>query len=234
MEMNASKCIQTQLCHWLFNFDGVKIFLHDLIWEDLPALCCQCTACDLNTDLERAHPYDHSSVVPPLLDSFAIMLPSRGGNGCLQPPLLSIMCQTTDPLTNNSSHLLWNVLSQWLPLGLTSVEVRVWCLITFGRAIFCSSFQLKKPKKVNATSASSAQHSPGAVVFSCFQSFKKIFSSARFDTDAAFWRSKVMQHFFQFNHFLFQKRQVLSVFPRIRSFNCKKGSEMATGASWDT
>lgn len=62
------------------------------------------------------------------------------------------MCQTTAPLTKKSSHLLWNAFSQWLPLDLASVEVKVWCLITFGGAIFCSSFQLRKPKKESATS----------------------------------------------------------------------------------
>ena len=128
------------------------------------------------------------------------------------------MCQTTAPLTKKSSHLLWNAFSQWLPLGLASVEVKVWCLITFGRAIFCSSFQLRKPEKENAISPSSPWR-PRRVfffflssVFLCVQTlFCSFFfflldllkhnlmcSSAGFDTGAAFWRSKVIQSFLQF------------------------------------
>lgn len=53
------------------------LLLHELIYLDLPP---PCIACDLNTDLERAHPSDRklSPFLPPLLDSFAIMLPSGG------------------------------------------------------------------------------------------------------------------------------------------------------------
>lgn len=79
MEMDASKYIQTQMCHTLSNFDRVKVFLHDSISGPLPALCCLCAPCDLKPDLGCAHPYNHSSFLPPSLDSFAIMLPSRGG-----------------------------------------------------------------------------------------------------------------------------------------------------------
>lgn len=123
------------------------------------------------------------------------------------------MCQTTAPLTKKSSHLLWNAFSQWLPLGLASVEVKVWCLITFGRAIFCSSFQLRKPEKENAVSPSSPRCPRRVFSSSVFLGVQGLFcsfflldllklnlicSSAGFDNGAAFWRSKVIQSFLQF------------------------------------
>lgn len=171
----------------MFNIDRVKFFLCVIWWgspsSGLLVYCvwseykpCVCTL---------------SSFLPPLLDSFAIILSTgRGRDGCLKPPLLSIICQTADPLTKNSSHLPWNVFSQWLPLGLASVEVKVRRLITFGRAIFCSSFQLRKAKKGNATSAPSPSQSPGGAVSGrlCGQTvfflvdFQKIFRPGRFDS----------------------------------------------------
>lgn len=95
-----------------------------------------------------------SVYIPPVIWTLSFEAPSslpyyillqlccpRGGTGGRYPPLLSIMCQTTAPLTKKPSHLLWNAFSQRLPSGLDSVEVSGRRLITFGPAIFSSSFQ---------------------------------------------------------------------------------------------
>lgn len=72
------------LCHWFLK-EGAFFFsfllLHELIYLDLPALCI---ACDLNADLERAHPSDRKLSIPPsLIRFFCNYAALRGGNGCL-------------------------------------------------------------------------------------------------------------------------------------------------------
>ena len=57
VEMNASyTVVNSSHCKTSVQFRQREAFFsHNLLCLDLPALCF---VCDLNTDLERAHPYD--------------------------------------------------------------------------------------------------------------------------------------------------------------------------------
>lgn len=105
------------------------------------------------------------------------------------------MCQTTAPLTKKSSHLLWNAFSQWLPLGLASVEVKVWCLITFGGAIFSSSFQLSRGKKTPSPQSPIDQKESLVFLVQSFGSFSFGFSNV--SADVRLWKVWLWCNFFK-------------------------------------
>lgn len=81
MEMNASKCIQPQLCRWLFNFDRVKMFC--MIWyARVSQLCAAWVSRVIWMQTFRMHtPFGPAPFLPSLLDSLAIMLSSGWGVG---------------------------------------------------------------------------------------------------------------------------------------------------------
>lgn len=116
------------------------------------------------------------------------------------------MCQTTAPLTKKSSHLLWNVFSQWFPLGLASVEERgEWCLITFGSAIFCSVEKIQDSKCLLTLMATKTRGS--CFQFSLCPGETSSFGSAKESADTgSIAKVKKCQ-------------DVLGVFPRIIRFN---------------